>query len=41
MISETDLKHLVRAVDLAEAAIATGNDPFGSVLVASDGRVLF
>ncbi len=41
MISETDLKHLVRAVDLAEAAIATGNDPFGSVLVAADGRVLF
>ncbi len=41
MISATDLKHLVRAVDLAEAALATDNDPFGSVLVAADGRVLF
>ncbi len=41
MISDTDLKHLTRAVDLAEAAIATDNDPFGSVLVSADGRVLF
>lgn len=41
MISETDLKHLIRAVDLAEAALATDNDPFGSVLVSADGRVLF
>jgi tRNA(Arg) A34 adenosine deaminase TadA len=41
MISDTDLKHLTRAVDLAEAALATDNDPFGSVLVSADGRVLF
>lgn len=41
MITEADLKHLIRAVDLAEAALATDNDPFGSVLVAGDGRVLF
>ena len=36
-----DLQHLTRAVDLAEQALATGNDPFGSVLVSSDGRVLY
>jgi tRNA(Arg) A34 adenosine deaminase TadA len=41
MISDTDRQHLIRAVDLAEAALTTDNDPFGSVLVSSDGRVLF
>jgi tRNA(Arg) A34 adenosine deaminase TadA len=41
MISDTDRQHLVRCVDLAEAALATNDDPFGSVLVAADGRVLF
>ena len=41
VITDTDLKHLVRAVDLAEAALATDNDPFGSVLVCADRRVLF
>lgn len=40
-MNDTDLKHLIRAVDLAEAALATDNDPFGSVLVSADGRVLF
>ena len=40
-MNETDLKHLERCVDLAEAALDSGNDPFGSVLVAADGRVLF
>lgn len=40
-MNDIDLKHLVRAVDLAEAALATDNDPFGSVLVSGDGRVLF
>ena len=40
-MDDTDRKHLVRCVDLAEAALATDNDPFGSVLVSSDGRVLF
>lgn len=40
-MNDTDLKHLIRCVDLAEAALDTGNDPFGSVLVAEDGRVLF
>lgn len=40
-MNETDHKHLVRCVELAEQALATGNDPFGSVLVAADGRVLY
>ncbi|MBK8086190.1 MAG: nucleoside deaminase [Devosia sp.] len=40
-MNDTDLMHLVRAVDLAEAALASDNDPFGSVLVGVDGRVLF
>lgn len=40
-MNETDHKHLVRCVELAEAALNSNNDPFGSVLVSSDGRVLF
>lgn len=32
--------YLQRAVDLAAQALATGNEPFGSVLVAADGTVL-
>lgn len=35
-----DLTHLQRAVDLAAEALATGNEPFGSVLVGGDGTVL-
>ena len=40
-MNDTDLKHLARAVDLAEAALASDNDPFGSVLVGGNGQVLF
>lgn len=40
-MDQTDLKHLIRSVELAEAALATDNDPFGSVLVGADGVVLF
>lgn len=40
-MNETDHKHLVRCMDLAEEALNANNDPFGSVLVAADGRVLF
>lgn len=35
-----DEAHLVRCLDLAEAALASGNPPFGAILVAADGRVL-
>ncbi|WP_202879540.1 nucleoside deaminase [Serinicoccus kebangsaanensis] len=39
-ISEEDRGHLTRAVELAEAAVLAGDEPFGSVLVAGDGTVL-
>jgi tRNA(Arg) A34 adenosine deaminase TadA len=39
-ISEQDREHLRHAVDLAEAAVEAGDEPFGSVLVGGDGRVL-
>lgn len=41
MISETDLKHLRRCVELAETALGKGDEPFGSVLVSAAGEVLF
>lgn len=40
MITEVDLKHLKRCVELAETALEKGDEPFGSVLVSSDGEVL-
>ncbi|MFI6515877.1 nucleoside deaminase [Spirillospora sp. NPDC050679] len=39
--TETELKHLTRCVELATEALEDGDEPFGSVLVAADGRVLF
>ena len=41
MITETDLKHLKRCVELAEKALEAGDEPFGSVLVSFEGDVLF
>ncbi|ASR34505.1 tRNA-specific adenosine deaminase [Prauserella marina] len=40
-ITETDLKHLRRCVELARKALADGDEPFGSVLVSPGGEVLF
>lgn len=40
-MDDTDRRHLTRCVDLAEAALDSDNDPFGSVLVSADGRVLY
>ena len=40
MISETDLTHLRRCVELATVALDEGDEPFGSVLVSGDGTVL-
>lgn len=40
MITDTDLKHLGRCVELASQAVDAGDEPFGSVLVAEDGSVL-
>ncbi|MBB5791572.1 nucleoside deaminase [Jiangella mangrovi] len=35
-----DAIHLERCIELAEAALAAGDDPFGSVLVGANGTVL-
>lgn len=40
-VDEQDLRHLERCVALAEEAVDDGDEPFGSVLVAADGTVLF
>ncbi|MEV7395581.1 nucleoside deaminase [Aeromicrobium sp. NPDC092404] len=40
MVTETDLKHLRRCLELAAEAIEAGDEPFGSVLVGSDGAML-
>ena len=40
MLSDTDLEHLHRCVELARKALATGNPPFGSLLLSADGKVL-
>jgi len=39
-VSPEDLPHLRRSVELATEAVDAGDFPFGSVLVAADGRVL-
>ncbi|WP_067716869.1 nucleoside deaminase [Nocardia yamanashiensis] len=36
----TDLRYLERCVELAAEALAAGDEPFGSMLVAADGSVL-
>ncbi|WP_201558798.1 nucleoside deaminase [Psychrobacter sp. 72-O-c] len=40
MITDTDMQHLRRCVELAAEALAAGDQPFGSVLVDADGKVL-
>ena len=41
VISDIDLQHLRRCVELAKTALEKGDEPFGSVLVSADGEVLF
>ncbi|WP_339805419.1 nucleoside deaminase [uncultured Marinobacter sp.] len=41
MITDADRRHLARAVELAEMALNSGDEPFGSVLVSGDGQPLF
>ena len=36
-----DMIHLRRSIELATEALEAGDEPFGSVLVASDGQVLY
>ena len=40
MITDNDRIHLRRSIELATEALEAGDEPFGSVLVASDGQVL-
>lgn len=40
MISDAEFGHLRRCVELATQALELGDEPFGSVLTAGDGRVL-
>lgn len=40
MVSDTELRHLRRCVQLAAEALDKGDEPFGSVLVAADGTTL-
>jgi tRNA(Arg) A34 adenosine deaminase TadA len=39
-MDDNDLRHLRRCVELAEQALESGDEPFGSVLVTGDGSVL-
>jgi tRNA(Arg) A34 adenosine deaminase TadA len=39
-VDDVDVQHLRRCVELARTARAEGNEPFGSLLVGSDGVVL-
>ncbi|MBP2280096.1 tRNA(Arg) A34 adenosine deaminase TadA [Psychrobacter sp. PL19] len=40
MLTDTDKQHLRRCIELATEALDAGDEPFGSVLVDSDGTVL-
>lgn len=40
MITERDLAHLRRCIELAKEALEAGDEPFGSVLVAADNTIL-
>lgn len=40
MLSDIDMKHLRRCVELAKEAVEAGDEPFGSLLVSADGKVL-
>ena len=41
MITDLDREWLARAVDLAEQALRSGDEPYGTVLVGADGTELF
>ncbi|WP_020106351.1 nucleoside deaminase [Nocardia sp. 348MFTsu5.1] len=40
-ISDRDIEHLRRCVDLASEALDDGDQPFGSILVDGTGKVIF
>jgi tRNA(Arg) A34 adenosine deaminase TadA len=39
MVTDAELAHLRRCVELAAEAVESGDEPFGSVLVDADGKV--
>lgn len=41
MITDHDIPHLRRCIELAAEALEAGDKPFGSVLVDDEGRVLY
>ncbi|WP_447983321.1 nucleoside deaminase [Nitrospira sp. Nam74] len=41
MVKNLEMQYLRRCVELAAEALEAGDEPFGSVLVAADGNVLF
>ncbi|RAS86625.1 tRNA-specific adenosine deaminase [Priestia endophytica] len=41
MITQQDKQYLKRCVGLAKKALEEGNEPFGSILVAKNGDILF
>lgn len=41
MVNDGEMHHLRRCIELATEALELGDEPFGSVLVAADGEVLF
>ncbi len=41
MVNDGEIQHLRRCIELATEALELGDEPFGSVLVAEDGQVLF
>ncbi len=40
MITDDDIKYLRRSIELAAEALEAGDEPFGSVLVDGDGKVM-
>ena len=40
MLTEQDIEHLKRSIDLADEAVTEGNHPFGAVLIDANGKVL-
>lgn len=40
MINDSDLKYLLRCIELAKTALEVGDEPFGSILVSESGDVL-
>ena len=40
MLDDADMRHLRRCVEIAAEALEAGDEPFGSILVSAEGKVL-